>query len=98
MSTTTVGPVTGAAGPATSLMFCTELAARVRMTVPSEQPVTVTDQVVPDPVGSPTTQPVAVPPVVNPAAVRPVTGELKVSWYERLVAFVAPPTSEVKLF
>ncbi len=94
-STVTVAAVTTAAGPGLPSASVTLLAARARMTVPLEQPVTATVYG-PEPDGAPTVQPVAVPVRVKSPAARPVTGSLKVTVYERVAAFVGEAGTAVK--
>ncbi len=60
-SMVTVAAVTTAAGPVLAAASLTLLAARARMTVPWEQPLSATLYELPEPDGAPTTQPVAVP-------------------------------------
>ena len=72
-SIVTVPAVTAAAGPGWTRHRVTLFALSARITVPAEHEVTGTLYEAPEPVGVPTTQPVAVPVRVKSAAASPVT-------------------------
>ena len=75
----TVAAVTAAVGPVLDAASVTLLALSARITVPAEHEVTGTLYAAPEPVGVPTTQPVAVPVRVKSAAASPVTLSLNAS-------------------